>query len=98
MSRPGEVIRMGLRRRISGLEAIGWRQVMLDSVSLSDLDLQRADGLGRVVLTGSEHGTRVVDLFQRSPIRIMFPGIRGNSVEEVVVVNTAGGIAGGDRL
>jgi len=28
----------------------------------------------------------------------MFPGIRGAPVEEAVVVNTAGGIAGGDRL
>jgi urease accessory protein len=28
----------------------------------------------------------------------MFPGIRGARVEEAVVVNTAGGIAGGDRL
>jgi urease accessory protein len=28
----------------------------------------------------------------------MFPGIRGAPIEEAVVVNTAGGIAGGDRL
>lgn len=28
----------------------------------------------------------------------MFPGLRGAAVEEAVVVNTAGGIAGGDRL
>src|SRR5215813_7094861 len=71
---------------------------MLDSVSLSDLDLQRTDGFARIVLTGSEEGTRIVDFFQRSPVRIMFPGTRGSSAVEAVLVNTAGGIAGGDRL
>ena len=64
----------------------------------SDKDLQRAEGSGRMVLSGSEKGTRIMDVFERSPIRIMFPrDIRG-AVEEAVLVNTAGGIAGGDRL
>jgi urease accessory protein len=66
--------------------------------ALADKDLQRSQGLVRLVLTGSARGTRIVDLFERCPIRIMFPGIRGAPVEEAVVVNTAGGIAGGDRL
>jgi len=64
----------------------------------SDKDLQRADGSGRMVLSGSEKGTRIVDVFQRSPIRIMFPRSGGSAVEEAVLINTAGGIAGGDRL
>jgi urease accessory protein len=64
----------------------------------SDKDLQRAEGSCRVVLSGSERGTRVMDVFQRSPIRIMFPRIGGGGVEEAVFINTAGGIAGGDRL
>jgi len=63
-----------------------------------DKDLQRSKGRARMVLAGSAHGTRIVDIFQRSPIRIMFPGIRGAPVEEAVAVNTGGGIAGGDRL
>ena len=62
-----------------------------------DKDLQRAEGSGRIVLGGSENGTRIMDVFQRSPIRIMFPNIRWSPVEEAVLVNTAGGIAGGDR-
>src|SRR5262245_57361 len=63
-----------------------------------DKDLQRAKGYGRMLLSSSEQGTRIIDVFQRSPIRIMFPrDIRG-AVEEAVLVNTAGGIAGGDRL
>jgi urease accessory protein len=63
-----------------------------------DRDLQRSEGFARLVLAGSAHGTRIVDIFQRSPIKIMFPGFRGVPVEEAVLVNTAGGIAGGDRL
>jgi urease accessory protein len=64
----------------------------------SDTDLQRADGSGRVVLSGSDNGTRIVDVFQQSPIRVMFPTSGSSTIEEAVLVNTAGGIAGGDRI
>ena len=64
----------------------------------SDRDLQRADGSGRIVLSGSENGTRIKEVFQRSPLRILFPSTAAGTVEEAVLVNTAGGIAGGDRL
>ena len=64
----------------------------------SDGDLERAAGSGRIVLSGSGKGTRIMDVFQRAPIRIMFPRAGGSAVEEAVLVNTAGGIAGGDRL
>jgi urease accessory protein len=64
----------------------------------SDRNMQRAEGSGRMVLSGSEKGTRIKDVFESSPIRIMFPqDIRG-AIHEAVLVNTAGGIAGGDRL
>src|SRR5262245_36115819 len=66
--------------------------------SASDKDLQRAKGTARIVLSGSEKGTRITDVFEQSPIRIMFPRAAGGSVEEAVLVNTGGGIAGGDRL
>jgi len=39
-----------------------------------------------------------MDVFQRSPIRILFPTVGGAPIQEAVLVNTAGGIAGGDRL
>ena len=64
----------------------------------SDRDLQRADGCGRIVLSGSENGTRIEDVFERSPTRIMFPRSGGRQVEEAVLINTGGGVAGGDRL
>jgi urease accessory protein len=65
---------------------------------LSDKGLQRADGCGRLVLSGSENGTRIEDVFERSPIRIMFPRTGGRPVEEAVIINTGGGVAGGDRF
>ena len=64
----------------------------------SDHDLQRANGSGRILLSGSERGTRLVEVFQQSPIRILFPNTGRAAVEEAVLINTAGGIAGGDRL
>jgi urease accessory protein len=64
----------------------------------SDRDLQRADGCGRIVLSGSENGTRIEDVFERSPLRIMFPRTQQRRVEEAVIINTGGGVAGGDRL
>jgi len=64
----------------------------------SDRDLQRAQGWGRIVVTGSEKGARIVDVFQRSPIRILFPRVGGAAVEEAVLINTTGGVAGGDWL
>jgi urease accessory protein len=64
----------------------------------SDRELQRAQGAVRLVLAGSEHGTRIVDVYQQSPLRVLFPRVRGGAPEEAVLVNTAGGIAGGDRL
>jgi urease accessory protein len=64
----------------------------------SDKDLQRAEGSCGIVLGGSEKGTRIVDVYQKSPIRVLFPRTSGARVEEAVLVNTSGGVAGGDRL
>jgi urease accessory protein len=65
---------------------------------LSDVDLQRAEGSCQIVLSSSERGNRIMDVFQRSPIRVLFPTVGGAPIQEAVLVNTAGGIAGGDRL
>jgi urease accessory protein len=39
-----------------------------------------------------------MDVYQRSPIRVLFPRTAGPQVQEAVLVNTSGGIAGGDCL
>lgn len=63
-----------------------------------DRELQRASGVGRIVLRGSASGTEVLDVYQKFPTRIMLPTIGDGAVREAVVINAAGGIAGGDRL
>jgi urease accessory protein len=84
---------------VSSADLAGCSRVGASGIAIPcDKDLQRSQGFARLILAGSTQGTRIVDIFQRSPIRIMFPGIRGAPIEEAVVVNTAGGIAGGDRL
>jgi urease accessory protein len=70
----------------------------VNTAPLLDVDLQRADGCGRIVLSGSENGTRIDDIFERSPIRILFPRAGDGAIKEAVLINTAGGVAGGDRL
>jgi urease accessory protein len=42
--------------------------------------------------------TGTEDVFQRSPLRILFPRTFAGEPQEAVLINTAGGIAGGDRL
>jgi urease accessory protein len=79
------------KRSPEGLPGIHARYV-------SDRDLQRADGSGQILLGGSDGGTRILEVFQRSPIRVIFPRIGSVVVKEGVLINTAGGVAGGDRL
>src|SRR5262249_20621585 len=63
----------------------------------SDKDLQRANGSCRLLVAGSDRGTCLVEVFQTSPLRMLFPGV-GSAIHEAVLINTAGGIAGGDRI
>lgn len=68
------------------------------AVTLSDRALQRAEGYGRIEVSSSAMKTRIVDVFERSPIRVVIPKVDDGALKEAVLVNTAGGIAGGDRL
>lgn len=74
------------------------RSVDLSTNFHLETGLQRADGYGRLVVRGSEYGMRIEDLFERSPIRILFPKTGVSLAEEAVIVNTGGGVAGGDHL
>jgi urease accessory protein len=86
-------LRSDLAIDLSALGSPEWR-----AGNPSDKDLQRAEGAGRLIVSGSGKGTHIMDVFQRFPIRILFPRTGGGALEEVVFVNTAGGVAGGDRL
>ena len=67
-------------------------------VNSSDRNLERAEGVCRIVAEGSRRGTRIMDVYQESPTRVLFPRIENGRALEAVLVNTSGGIAGGDRL
>jgi urease accessory protein len=67
-------------------------------LGVRDADLERANGAGRVVLAGEGTGARIVDLYQKFPIRLLFPNVDGHPCREVVIINSSGGVAGGDRL
>src|SRR5215469_18146194 len=66
--------------------------------SSSDKDLQRAEGTCRIVVGGYGKSTRIMDVYQKSPVRVLFPKTGDDRAQEAVLVNTSGGVAGGDRL
>jgi hypothetical protein len=42
------------------------------------------------VVGGAEEGCEIIDVFQRSRLRITFPQITGAGAKEAVLINTAG--------
>lgn len=68
------------------------------NLPLSDRDLQRMDGAAHVGVTGAGGRTLLAELYQRAPGKAILPRIDGQDCREVVFLNTAGGVAGGDRL
>jgi urease accessory protein len=59
---------------------------------------QRVDGLLRLHLHRAEEGgTRVSDLFQRAPCRVLFPAPEPGDPPLAVLLTTSGGLTGGDR-
>ncbi len=63
-----------------------------------DADLQRSRGAVSLRLGPGPGGGRLLELAQRSPGRALFPRAHGGRAPEVVLLNTAGGLTGGDRL
>ncbi len=43
-------------------------------------------------------GTRLAELYQRDPLRVLFPTVPDGDVPTAVLVTTSGGLVGGDRL
>jgi len=67
----------------------------------SDASLERARGGVRIGFARRRDrnlGTQVADLAQKSPMRALFPDTEAGSEATAVLVNTAGGVCGGDRL
>jgi len=64
----------------------------------SDLLLPRGEGYAALVAEGNGHENRIVNLVQRSPLRVLFPVVEGIQASEAVLINTGGGTTGGDQF
>ena len=60
--------------------------------------LQRASGQCRVVFDLRDGETRLADLYQRDPCRVLFPKGEPDDPPQAVLLTTSGGVTGGDRL
>jgi urease accessory protein len=60
--------------------------------------LQRASGQSRVVFAVRDGQTRLADLYQRDPCRVLFPDPEPGEPPQAVLVTTSGGVTGGDSL
>ena len=74
---------------------------MYDGTSPSDrpgeiIPLQRARGRARIAVRAEDGVTRLADLYQDGCAKIRLPKVYGPSSVEAVLLNTAGGLTGGD--
>jgi len=61
-------------------------------------DLQRAAGAARVVFSGARDSTEVCDVYRKFPMAVLFPNVDNCRHKETVLINTSGGVAGGDEI
>jgi urease accessory protein len=60
--------------------------------------MQRAHGVGRLALAARDSATVVRECYQEAGLRIRMPRVEPGEALEAVVINTAGGITGGDQF
>jgi urease accessory protein len=60
--------------------------------------LQRASGQSRVVFALRDGRTRLADLYQRDPCRVLFPEPELGEPPQAVLITTSGGVTDGDAL
>jgi urease accessory protein len=60
--------------------------------------MQRSSGESRVVFAVRDGATRLTDLYQRDPCRVLFPDPEPGEPPQAVLVTTSGGVTGGDVL
>lgn len=63
----------------------------------SEQNMQRVDGFGQLAVKKSRSQTHIDRLYQQGSAKIRFPNSPGEALE-AVLINTAGGLTGGDRI
>ena len=56
------------------------------------------DGAARVAFAGADQGTRLEHLYQRAPLRVLFPSPAPGDLPMAALTTTSGGLVGGDRM
>ncbi len=64
----------------------------------ADRSTTRQKGIARLVAERSAGQTAAIDIEEAGPLRLRFPRIMASDALETVLVNTGGGVAGGDRM
>ena len=59
---------------------------------------QRVNGSARIAFVASDGCSRLADLYQRAPCRVLFPNVEPTDPPQAVLLTTSGGLTGGDRL
>ena len=59
---------------------------------------ERVDGAARIVFARRHGCTRLEDLYQRAPCRVLFPDTEVDDPAMAALLTTSGGLTGGDRL
>lgn len=73
--------------------------MLLTPVSLSSPAHQRVHGALRIAYARDAQGrTRLADLYQRAPCRVLFPDVEADAPPQAVLLTTSGGLTSGDRL
>ena len=67
-------------------------------MTTSSLRLQRASGESRVAFDLRDGRTRLGDLYQRDPCRVLFPQSEPGEPPQAVHLTTSGGVTDGDSL
>lgn len=70
----------------------------MPAVVTSEAPLQRGDGVADFGLVAAPGGARIARLYQKTPLRVLFPRGEADDLFTAALVTTSGGIAGGDRL
>ncbi|TIT97926.1 MAG: urease accessory protein UreD, partial [Mesorhizobium sp.] len=70
---------------------------MIEDILISLPAAQRVAGRGRLFCGKSRGRTRLQRLYQDGSAKIRMPAVQGDPLE-AVLINTAGGLTGGDRL
>jgi urease accessory protein len=70
----------------------------MTEAALRKSPLERGDGRVEIGFAPAPGGARLAHLYQRTPLRALFPAAEPDDLPLGVLVTTSGGIAGGDRL